>query len=175
MGAKGSGPVPKGTPKKWVPPKDKESRKPGRPPSEGKAKEPDAVQALIDLDPEFRKHVIEQFVGEYDNALNVLLEIRDRKVTDERFDTKTGDVVTIKVPNDVRIKAIAQWFKMTGDKTMADKRDSGNDKDKGNTGDLTKALQLAEAKMTKKREEAEQKAKDSGKLVSIEKAKEATG
>lgn len=155
-----------------------EKKKPGRKPVDGKVKssEVDPVQALIDLDPEFRKHVIDRFKGEYDNALDVLIEIRDRKVEDERLDTKTGDVVRVQIPNEVRIKAIAQWFKMTGDKTIADKRDSGHDKDKGSTGDLTKALQMAEAKMALKRVADEKAAKEAGKLVSIDgKVKEAKG
>lgn len=151
------------------------NKKPHGEKKEPKPKDGDAVQALIDLDPEFRKHVIERFTDDYDKSLDVLIEIRDRRVKDERLDTKTGAKVSLEIPNDVRIKAIAQWFKMTGDKTIADKRDSGHDKDKGNTGDLTKALQMAEAKMALKRSADEKAAKEAGKLVSIEKVKEATG
>lgn len=128
----------------------------------------------LNSDPDFMKDHLEDTKRTYRENLKVLELIRDGEVSDSQYDPKTGQVIKKPIAMDVRVKAIALIKAMTLDKTMADKRDPGQAKDKGKGIDHEESLKkvAAEIQKAKKAEEmerkaAEKKAEKDGKLVKL--------
>jgi len=119
---------------------------------------------LLARDIEFRRELLRRAKEAYSVVYDYLLAVVEGRAEGEERMTAKGDVIYVKASHDVRVKAAKVLKELTMDKVVADKRDSGSEKDKGSGMDLREALLEIEKQ---KREEAEKRAKEQGKLAEI--------
>ena len=94
----------------------------------------------LSSDPVFMKEHLEDTKRTYRQNLTFLENIRDGAVSDSQYDPKTGGIIVKPVAMDVRVKAISQINAMTLHKVMADKKESGREKDGGKGIDHEESL-----------------------------------
>jgi len=147
---------------------DEESKKSriGRP-SRNVKKGPQ-LDDLIVSDPSFRRDMIDKTKVAFEAAYEYLLSVVSGSAKAERRVSNKGEVVDVDLTHDIRVKAAKVLKEITLDKFVADKKDAGTEKGKREGMSLREALMEIEKQ---RRQEAETKAKEAGKLKNISELK----
>lgn len=127
--------------------------------SSGKTKDPtpktgndSAIDALLDADPVFLGDMRTKTRAAFAETYEVLMRIIRGEVKDQVVFGKTGEILSVAISSETKIRAAKVLKEMTLDKMISDRRDSGKDRDRGKGQTLEDALIEIERRKSEDRE-----------------------